>query len=166
MIKEKKLLSFPSMRKHYFVSNNLLGEWGSMQMTVMREGLLLNSKFEPKPNLSKTLKGLLMRLVIFDNTFFQLNSLTTCAGQRWIERKGAVRLCSFVFCSTLLNISSSWSIWFRFVSVLSGFWNGHRKSVWISMITGIITAPPIKVVVPHTHVSKPFKLAPTSLSRV
>ena len=44
-------------------------------MTVMREGLLLNSKFEPKPNLSKTLKGLLMRLVIFENTIFQLNSL-------------------------------------------------------------------------------------------
>ena len=31
--------------------------------------------FEPKPNLSKTLKGLLMRLVIFENTIFQLNSL-------------------------------------------------------------------------------------------
>ena len=34
------------------------------------------------------------------------------------------------------------------------------------MITGITTAPPIKVVVPHTHVSKPFELAPTSLSPV
>ena len=56
-------------------------------MTVMSEGLLLNSKFEPKPNLSKTLKGLLMRLAIFDNTFFQLNSLTTCAGQRCRNRK-------------------------------------------------------------------------------
>ena len=31
--------------------------------------------FEPKPNLSKTLKGLLMRLVIFENTIFQLKSL-------------------------------------------------------------------------------------------
>ena len=31
--------------------------------------------FEPKPNFSKTLKGLLMRLVIFENTIFQLNSL-------------------------------------------------------------------------------------------
>ena len=31
--------------------------------------------FERKPNLSKTLKGLLMRLVIFENTIFQLNSL-------------------------------------------------------------------------------------------
>ena len=41
-------------------------------MTVMSEGLLLNSKFEPKPNLSKTLKGLLMRLVIFKNTIFRL----------------------------------------------------------------------------------------------
>ena len=32
------------MRKQYFVANNLLGERGSMQMTVMSEGLLLNSK--------------------------------------------------------------------------------------------------------------------------
>ena len=31
--------------------------------------------FEPKPNFSNTLKGLLMRLVIFVNTIFQLNSL-------------------------------------------------------------------------------------------
>ena len=75
MIKEKKLLSFSSMRKQYFVANNLFGEWGSMQMTVMSEGLLLNSKFEPKPNLSKTLKGLLMRVVIFESTIFQLNLL-------------------------------------------------------------------------------------------
>ena len=45
-------------------------------MTVMSKGLLLNSNFEPKPNLSKTLKGLLMRLVIFENTIVQLNSLT------------------------------------------------------------------------------------------
>ena len=33
------------MRKQYFVANNLLGEWGSVQMTVMSEGLLLNSKY-------------------------------------------------------------------------------------------------------------------------
>ena len=45
MIKKKKLLSSPSMRKQYFVPNNLLGEWGSMQMTVMSGGLLLNSKY-------------------------------------------------------------------------------------------------------------------------
>ena len=45
MIKKKKLLSSPSMRKQYFVANNLLGEWGSMQMTVVSEGLLLNSKY-------------------------------------------------------------------------------------------------------------------------
>ena len=31
--------------------------------------------FEPKPNLSKTPKRLLMRLVIFENTIFQLNSV-------------------------------------------------------------------------------------------
>ena len=36
----------------------------------------------------------------------------------------------------------------------------------LSMITGITTAPSTKVVVPHTHVSKPFELAPTSLSLV
>ena len=31
---------------------------------------------DAKPNLSKTLKGLLMRLVIFENTIFQLIKLT------------------------------------------------------------------------------------------
>ena len=48
MVKKKELLSSPSMRKQYFVANNLLGEWGSMQMTVMSEGLLLNSKYIQK----------------------------------------------------------------------------------------------------------------------
>ena len=33
------------MRKQYFVANNLLDEWRSMQMTVMSEGFLLNSKY-------------------------------------------------------------------------------------------------------------------------
>ena len=33
------------MRKQYFVANNFLGESGSMQMTVMSEGLLLNLKY-------------------------------------------------------------------------------------------------------------------------
>ena len=44
-IKKKKLVSSPSMRKQYFLATNLLGEWGSMQMTVMSESLLLNSKY-------------------------------------------------------------------------------------------------------------------------
>ena len=41
---KKKLVSSPSMRKQYFVAinYNLLGEWGSIQMTVMSEGLPLN----------------------------------------------------------------------------------------------------------------------------
>ena len=104
--------------------------------------------FEPKPNLSKTLKGLLMRLVIFENTIFQLNSLNitvlVChvSGSK-VNRKERNRPSLFVcfFCPTLLNISSSRSTWFRRVSVLSGVRNGHRKSVWICMITGITTAP-------------------------
>ena len=68
--------------------------------------MLLNSKFEPKPNLSQTLKGLLMRLVIFENTIFQLNSLNitvfVChvSGSK-VNRKEtlepSVRLCLFVF---------------------------------------------------------------------
>ena len=33
------------MRKQYFVAMNFLGELGSIQMTVMSEGLLLNSKY-------------------------------------------------------------------------------------------------------------------------
>ena len=44
MKKKKKMVSSPSIRKQYFVTNNLLGEWGSMQMTVMSEGSLLNLK--------------------------------------------------------------------------------------------------------------------------
>ena len=159
MIKEKKLLSFPSMRKQYFVAKNLLGEWGSMQMTVMSDGLLLNSKFEPKPNLSKTLKGLLMRLVIFENTIFQLNllNITTVSvcyvsGSK-VNRKERTRP------SLLFFVPPCWIYHHlgAFGSVLSEVRNGHRKSVWISMITGITTAPPIKVVVSHTHVSKPFE---------
>ena len=45
MIKKKKLVSSPSMRKQYFVAKNLLGAWGSIQMTIMSEGLLLNLKY-------------------------------------------------------------------------------------------------------------------------
>ena len=61
---------------------------------------------DAKPNLSKTLKGLLMRLVIFENTIFQLNSLNitvfVChvSGSK-VNRKEtlepSVRLCLFVF---------------------------------------------------------------------
>ena len=61
--------------------------------------------FEPKPNLLKTLKGLLMRLVIFVNTIFELNSLNIAVSVCYvsvieiIESKGAVRLSLFVcFC--------------------------------------------------------------------
>ena len=43
--KKKKLVSSPSMRKQYFVAMNFLGEWGSIQMTVMSKRLLLNSKY-------------------------------------------------------------------------------------------------------------------------
>ena len=118
-------------------------------MTVMSEGLLLNSNFEPKPNLSKTLKGLLMRLVVFENTIVHLNSLTITVFVCYVsgskvnrkERSRPSLLVCFFFSSTLLNISSSRSIWFCRVSVLSGVLNGHRKSM-------------------------PFKLAPTSLSPV
>ena len=83
--------------------------------------------FEPKPNLSKTLKGLLMRLVIFENTIFQLNSLNITvfdchvSGSK-VNRKERSRPSLFVcfFFSTLLNMSSYRSIWSRRVSVLSG----------------------------------------------
>ena len=39
--------------------------------------------FEPKPNLSKTLGGLLMQLAIFVNTIFQLNSLNITVSIRY-----------------------------------------------------------------------------------
>ena len=69
--------------------------------------------FEPTPNLSKTLKGLLMRLVVFENPIFQLKSLnitvSVCymSGSK-VNRKERSRpsLFNCVFCSTLLNISS------------------------------------------------------------
>ena len=60
--------------------------------------------FEPKPNLSKTLKGLLIRLVIFLNTIFQLKSLhitvSVCYVSRWkVNRKKRSRPSLFVwFC--------------------------------------------------------------------
>ena len=38
-----EVVSSPSMRKQYFVAINLLGERGSMQMTVMSEGSLLQA---------------------------------------------------------------------------------------------------------------------------
>ena len=100
-------------------------------MTVMSESLLLNLKyikmsreergfqalltqlpetlfppplyFEPKPNLSKTLKGLLMRLVIFENTIFQLNSLNitvfVChvSGSKVNRKERSRPFCLFVF---------------------------------------------------------------------
>ena len=60
--------------------------------------------FEPKPNLSKTIEGLLMRLVIFVNTIFQLKSLhitvSVCYVSRWkVNRKKRSRPSLFVwFC--------------------------------------------------------------------
>ena len=74
--------------------------------------------FERKPNLLKILEGLLMRLVIFVNTIFQLNSL---------------------------NIAVS--VWYMSVIEMNRK-QRNRPSVWISMITKITTAPPLKVVVP------------------
>ena len=59
--------------------------------------------FERKPNLSKTLKGLLMRLVIFENTIFQLNSLNitvfVChvSGSKVNRKERSRPFCLFVF---------------------------------------------------------------------
>ena len=64
-------------------------------------------------------------------------SFITCPGQRWMERKEAVRFCLFV-CFFVLpwKINQSRSIWFCRVSVMSGVWNRPRRSVWISMPYG------------------------------
>ena len=101
---------------------------------------------------SKTLENLLMPLVIFVNTILELNSLNITVFVCYlkeIERTGAVRFSLFVFISVLpCKINHSRRIWFSRVSVMSGVCNRTRKSVWISMITGITTAPdPIKVLV-------------------
>ena len=59
--------------------------------------------FERKPNLSKTLKGLLMRLVIFENTIFQLNSLNitvfVChvSGSKVNRKERSRPFCLFLF---------------------------------------------------------------------
>ena len=58
--------------------------------------------FEPKPNLLKTLEGLLMRLVIFVNTIFQLNSLNIAVSVCYVSvikmnRKQRSRPSLFVF---------------------------------------------------------------------
>ena len=42
--KKRKLVSSLCMRQQYFVTINLLGKWGSIQMTVMSEGLPLKTK--------------------------------------------------------------------------------------------------------------------------
>ena len=95
--------------------------------------------------LSKTLEDLLMRLVVFVNTIFQLNLLNITVSVCYVSgskvnRKERSRPSLFVclfLCSALLNISIS--------EHLVPSCHCH---VWISTITGITTAPPIKVVVP------------------
>ena len=67
--------------------------------------------FEPKPNLSKTFKGLLMGLVIFENTIFQLNSLNITVSVCYVSgskvnRKERSRPSLIVFFLFHLNISS------------------------------------------------------------
>ena len=62
MIKKKKLPSSPNMGKQYFVANNLLGEWWSMQMTVMSEGLILNSKYIKMASEERGFRALLTQL--------------------------------------------------------------------------------------------------------
>ena len=60
--------------------------------------------FQSKPNLSKTLDGFLMRLVIFVNTIFQLNSLNITVSVCYVsgskvnrEEKSRPYVCVFVF---------------------------------------------------------------------
>ena len=60
--------------------------------------------FQPKPNLSKTLEGLLMRLVIFVTTIFQPNSLNITVSVCYMsgskvnsEEKSRPYVCVFVF---------------------------------------------------------------------
>ena len=60
--------------------------------------------FQPMPNLSKTLEGLLTSHVIFVNTIFQLNSLNITVSVCYMsgskvnrKERRAVRLCLFVF---------------------------------------------------------------------
>ena len=67
--------------------------------------------FEPKPNISKTLVGLLIRLVIFENTIFQLNSLNITVSVCYVSgskvnRKGRSRPSLFVcFCVCVFHLA-------------------------------------------------------------
>ena len=76
--------------------------------------------FEPMPNLSKTLEGLLTPHVIFVNTIFQLNSLNITVSVCYMsgskvnrKERRAVRLCLFVFVFHLakyINFGASGSV--------------------------------------------------------
>ena len=118
----RKRNSSPSMSKQYFVANNLLGAWGSMQMTVMSEGLLLNLKYIKMSREERGFQAWLTqlpetlsppyisspsltyrRLVIFENTIFQLNSLNitvfVChvSGSKVNRKERSRPFCLFVF---------------------------------------------------------------------
>ena len=91
----------------------------------------------------------LLYIFWYQNTILPPNSLNITVFVYYVSwskvnRKERSRPVLFVcfFVSTWKN-NQSRSIWFCRVSVMSGV-----GSVWISMITGITTAPPIKVLVP------------------
>ena len=98
-----------------------------------------------------------MRLVIFVNTSFHLNSLnitvsvSVCyvSGSK-VNRKEKSRpslfVCFVFHLAKYINLGAFWSV--ASVSCLESETGLARKSVRISMITAITTAPPIKVVVP------------------
>ena len=105
----------------------------------------------------KTLESFLMRLVIYilvSKHYLPPNSLNITVFVfyvSWSMVNGKERSRPFLFVCLLVlpwKINQSQSIWFCRVSVMSGVWNRPRRSVWISMITGIATAAPIKVLVP------------------
>ena len=94
--------------------------------------------FEPMPNLSKTLEGLLTPHVIFVNTIFQLNSLNITVSVCYMsgskvnrKERRAVRLCLFVFVFHLakyINLGAFGSA--DSVSCLES--EKGRGTVWIS----------------------------------
>ena len=96
-----------------------------------------------------------MRLIIFVNTIFHLSSLIITVSVCYVSRSKMNRkeksrpslfVCFVFHLAKYISLGAFYSV--ASVSCLESETGLARKSMTISMITGIKTAPPIRVVVP------------------
>ena len=96
-----------------------------------------------------------MRLVIFVNSIFHLSSLNITVSVCYVsgskvngkeKSRPSLFVCFVFHLAKYINLGAFCSV--ASVSCLESETGLVRKSITISMITGITTAPPIKVVVP------------------